>query len=177
MAALPDGSPGGKEAGLPTLKRALITFAAAAVIILVVAPFFAVSARRLAEATGLAESFVGTWLVGLSTSLPELVTALAAVRIGAYDLAVGNLFGSNAVNMVMFLPLDLVHGTGPILGMVHPVHAVSALVAVVLMAVGLAAIVYQAKGKLSMLEPSSGLILLGYLLGLAIVYAMSAPAA
>jgi cation:H+ antiporter len=160
--------------GSASLRRPLVAFGAASALILVVAPIFAASAQAVARATGLAESFVGTWLVGFSTSLPELVTSLAAIRIGAYDLAVGNLFGSNAVNMVMFLPLDLAHGPGPILGIVHPVHAVSALVAVVLMAIGLAAIVYHAKGKLSMLEPSSGLILLGYVVGLAIVYAMSA---
>lgn len=164
---------GAASDGVPSLRRALLSFAAAAAVVLLVAPRFAASAAGLAELTGLAQSFVGTWLVGLSTSLPELVTSLAAVRMGAYDLAVGNLFGSNAVNMVMFLPLDLAHRSGPILGTVHPVHAVSALVAVVLMAVGLAAIVYRAKGKLSMLEPSSGLIVLGYLVGLALIFGMS----
>jgi cation:H+ antiporter len=51
---------------------------------------------------------MGTWLVGLATSLPELVTSLAAVRLRAYDLAVGNLFGSNALNMTIFAVLDAV---------------------------------------------------------------------
>lgn len=173
-----DVAAGERSSGEPAgLRRAVLTFGAGAAIILVVAPLLASSAKGLADATGLAQSFVGTWLVGLSTSLPELVTSLAAVRIGAYDMAVGNLFGSNAFNMLLFVPLDVAHRSGPILGAVHPVHAVTALVAVVLMAVGLAAIVYRAKGKLSMLEPSSGLILLGYLAGLAIIFGMStAPA-
>ena len=36
-------------------------------------------------------------MVAVVTSLPELVTTVAAVRIGAYDLAIGNLFGSNCL--------------------------------------------------------------------------------
>jgi cation:H+ antiporter len=116
---------------------------------------------------------VGIWLVGLATSLPELVTSLAAVRMRAYDLAVGNLFGSNAFNMLMFLPLDLVHRGGPILGVVGEVHALAALVSVVLMAFALAAIVYRAGGRVKMLEPSGLLMLLAYLLGLALIFSQA----
>jgi cation:H+ antiporter len=52
-------------------------------------------------------------LVGITTSLPELVTATAAVRLGAFDLAVGNLFGSNAFNMAAFFFVDLAFLAGP----------------------------------------------------------------
>ena len=68
--------------------------------------------------------------------LPEFVTSLAAVRLGAFDLAVGNLFGSNAVNMVIFVPLDLAHRTGPVFDAIDPAHAISALVASALLADG-----------------------------------------
>ena len=152
------------------LSSALAGFGIAALVVLVAAPAFAFTAKRLAELTGLAQSFVGTWLVGVATSLPELVTSLAAVRMGAYDLAVGNLFGSNAVNMVLVLPLDLAHGGGPFLASVSPVHVVSALVAIVLMGVGLATIVYRSRSQRTGLEPSSGLMLLLYFAGLALVY-------
>lgn len=154
----------------PSLRRAVIGLLVASLVILIAAPLFAASAKRLAELTGLATSFVGTWLVGFATSLPELVTSLAAVRMGAYDLAVGNLFGSNAVNMAMFTPLDLAHPGGPILAVVGEVHVLSALVAIILMGIGLAAIVYRAKGRLAMLEPSSALMVLAYLLGLGLFY-------
>ena len=161
------------EEGGPTLRVAIGRFLAASLVILVVAPLFASFADRLADATGLAASFIGTLLVGLSTSLPELVTCVAAVRIGAYDLAVGNLFGSNALNMTLLLPLDAVHRSGPILADVQPVHAVSALVAIGLMAVGVAAIVYRTSRRMTVLEPSSLLMLIGYVAGVITVYWMS----
>lgn len=146
-----------------------LKFAAAALVLLVAAPAFARSADGLARVTGLGTTFVGTWLVGFSTSLPELVTSLAAVRLRAYDLAVGNLFGSNAFNMAVFPLLDAVSPNGPVLHVVNPAHVISALTAIVLMSIALAALVYRARGRFSLLEPSSALILIGYVLGLALV--------
>lgn len=138
-------------------------------MILITAPQFARAAERLAIVTGIGTTFIGTWLVGFSTSLPELVTSLAAVRLGAFDLAVGNLFGSNAFNMTILVVLDVVQGPGSYLGVISPVHAISALVAVALMAVAVAALIYRAEGRLRMLEPSSAIIITGYVLGLAAV--------
>ena len=51
--------------------------------------------------------------MAITTSLPELVASIAAVRLGAFDLAIGNTFGSNAFNMVLFVPLDAFH-EGPL---------------------------------------------------------------
>jgi cation:H+ antiporter len=175
------GEAGGAEGGAgeggegTSLRQAAVGFALAALVILVAAPLFAGCAKRLAELTGMDTSFLGTWLVGLSTSLPELVTSLAAVRIHAYDLAVGNLFGSNALNMAIFLPLDLAHTGGPVLGAIEPVHALSALCGVVLMGIGLAAIIYRARGRITALEPSSALMVAVYVAALVLVYAYGGP--
>ena len=162
-------APGSVAESPTTLRRALVMFAVGALILLVAAPTFARAARGIAEATGLGATFIGTWLVGFSTSLPELVTSLAAVRMRAYDLAVGNLFGSNAFNMAVFPLLDAVSPTGPLFGAIAATHAISALVAIGLMGLALAALVYRARGRLSLLEPSSALIVVGYVLGLALV--------
>jgi cation:H+ antiporter len=152
-----------------TLRQAIARFAVASVVILAVAPFFARSAEGIAEATGLGTTVVGTWLVGFSTSLPELVASLAAVRLRAFDMAIGNLFGSNAMNMIMFAILDAISPAGPILATVSPVHAMSALVAIMLMSVGMAAIAYRTHGRLRMLEPSSSVMLLLYLMGIGVL--------
>jgi cation:H+ antiporter len=165
--ALPGQTP--EAESKPSLRRALIMFAGGTVVLVVAAPAFARSADGVATATGLGATFIGTWLVGFSTSLPELVTCLAAVRMRAYDLAVGNLFGSNAFNMAVFPLLDAVSSTGPVFSAITATHAISALVAIGLMGIALAALVHRARGRLSLLEPSSALILVGYVLGLALV--------
>jgi len=157
------------DASAPSLRRAGRLFALAALGLIAVAPVFAWSAHGVAVVSGLGDTFVGTWAVGLSTSLPELVTSLAAVRRGAFDLAVGNLFGSNAVNMALFLPLDLV-SAGSVFHGLDAAHAASALLAVVLMALSLAAILYRAERRFGMIEPDSALVLLAYLVGLWLLY-------
>ena len=152
-----------------SLRGAVAGFLAAAVVITAAAPLFAAAAERIAEVTGMSHTMMGTWLAGLATSLPEFVTSLAAVRLGAFDLAVGNLFGSNAVNMVIFVPLDLAHRTGPVFDAIDPAHAISALVASALMSMSLVALVSRARRRFSILEPS-GLAMIGvYVLGMLLI--------
>jgi cation:H+ antiporter len=55
-------------------------------------------ATTLAEDLGINEGFVGVTLVAIGTSLPELVTAIAAARQNQTDLIIGNLLGSNLFN-------------------------------------------------------------------------------
>jgi cation:H+ antiporter len=166
-----EGATGTGEIGLVgPLRPTVMRFIGASLVILVSGPTLAASAKALAEATGPQYSFVGTLLVGLATSLPELVTSLTAVRLQAYDLAVGNLYGSNAFSMVLLAPLDLAYTDGPILGALDTVHALTGLVSVVLMAIGLAALVYRAKGRFAMLQPSGIAIVIVYVLGLLAVY-------
>lgn len=158
------------DPALPSLRRASMRLLSAALVLLVAAPLFASSATALGELTGLDTGFVGTWLVGLATSLPELVTSITAVRMRAYDLAVGNLFGSNTASMLVLVVLDIIYPGGAMLDAVNPAHAISALMAIALMALGYAAILFRAKGRFSLLEPSSGLLLIVYIVGLWLVY-------
>jgi cation:H+ antiporter len=65
------------------------------------------SAETIATQTGLGETFVGTLLMALVTSLPELAAGLAAARMGLLDMAIGNYLGSNALNMALLLVADL----------------------------------------------------------------------
>jgi len=160
----------GRRRPLPTLRHALIGYAVSALAILVVAPAFARAAESIAVQTGLGTTFVGAWLVGLATSLPELVASVAAVRIGAFDMAVGNLFGSNGFNMAIFFALDLAHPGGHLFAAVSPAHAITGLFGIILTSLGLAAIVYRAQRRFAMIEPDSLAIVLGYFFGMWMLY-------
>jgi cation:H+ antiporter len=148
------------------LARSLAGFGAATAIILVAAPAFARSAAALARELGIAETFLGTLLVGVTTSLPELSSSLAAARFGAFDLAVANLFGSNAFNMVIFFAMDLASPT-PIFGAVSTAHVMTVLFANLMMSIGIAAIVVRnGSRRLALIEPSSAAMVLTYMVGL-----------
>lgn len=72
-------------------------------------------AEVLAVQTGLGSSFIGVTVLAASTSLPELSTTLAAVRIGAYTMAISNIFGSNLIMLALLLPADIFFRPGRLL--------------------------------------------------------------
>lgn len=72
------------------------------------------SAIAITERTGLSETVVGTFLTAVSTSLPELVAAIAAVRRGALSLAVGNIIGGNAFDTLFVAVSDVAYREGSI---------------------------------------------------------------
>jgi cation:H+ antiporter len=152
-----------------SLKAAVAGFAASALAILLAGPFLAAAADQLAEVTGLGGTFVGTSLVAFSTSLPEMVSSLAALRLGAYDLAIGNIFGSNALNMVLIVPLDIVY-PGPILAAVSVRHAFTCMAAVLATLVAIMGQLYQAESRIRFLEPDAGIIILIVIAALTVVF-------
>ncbi len=160
------------EAPAGALRRAGLGFAAASLALLAAAPLLAESAKDIAAATGISTTFIGTSLVAVTTSLPELVVSIAAVRLGAFDLAVGNLFGSNAINMALLFVADAAYRRGPLLASIDTAHAVTAFVGILLMSVGLMGIVYRAEQRFVLIEPDSVLMIVGYLLGMGLVYRM-----
>ncbi|MEW6651587.1 MAG: sodium:calcium antiporter, partial [Chloroflexota bacterium] len=86
-------------AGLPGWKTAIFGFLAASAALIYVSPWLIRSTAEIAIITGLGATFIGTTLLALVTSLPELVATISAAKIGADDMAIGNLFGSNMFNM------------------------------------------------------------------------------
>jgi cation:H+ antiporter len=152
----------GAAAMFSSIKGDLAKFGVAALIILATAPVLVIAANGIAEESGLGETFVGASFLAFATSLPELATALAAIRIGAFDLAVGSLLGSNAFNMAIILLADLFYTSGPILANVDPIEAFVGVSAILLMSIVLAGIIHGAKTRASRLEPGAGMTIVVY---------------
>jgi len=55
---------------------------------------------------------VGSIFLALTTSLPEMVVTISAVRMGSFDLAIGNVYGSNMTNMFIVSVCDAFHPSG-----------------------------------------------------------------
>jgi len=151
-----------RKAILYAIRWDLAKFGVAALVILVAAPFLVNAADGIATEAELSESFVGASFLAFSTSLPELATAVAAVRIGAFDLAVGSLLGSNAFNMAIILIVDIFYTEGPILAAVNATQAFVGVSAILLMSIVVAGIIHGAKTRASRLEPGSGMTLVAY---------------
>ena len=140
------------------LARAVMGYLAAAALIVAAGPYLAEAADTLADLTGLGGTFVGTTLVACSTTLPELVTTVAAVRLGAFDLALGNVFGSNAFNIVLLAVLDAA-SPGSLLATVSPTHVLTCFGAVLVTAVTILGQLYLAERRIQFVEPDALLVL------------------
>jgi cation:H+ antiporter len=128
-----------------SLRTAVWRYLGAAVLLVIAAANLPPLAVQLAEATGLAQGFVGTAFVALSTSLPEIVVSLTAMRLGAWDLAAANVLGSNLFNVAIVAIDDLAFTGGPLLLHVSNGHAVTALGAATMSIVVIAGLVVKPK--------------------------------
>lgn len=152
-----------EEASRHSLGGLWLRFGLAVFLIFVSAPVVTLSVKAIADSTGIAQTFLGAALLAITTSIPELVASIASLRIGAYDMAVGNLFGSNVANMSVLLFADIAYTEGPILAAVSPTQAVSAVGAILLMAIAVAAIVGESeKTRFRQLEPDAFVLLIAY---------------
>lgn len=125
------------------MRQAVTAFAASALVVVAVSLWLPFVAQDLAGAMSWHNTFVGTLFVAMVTSLPEVVVTVAALRIGAVDLAVANLFGSNLFNILVIGVDDLFFLKGPILDHVVPVHAISAFSAIMMTGIAIVGLVYR----------------------------------
>lgn len=166
-AVIPDIEPG---PNFPSLRRGIIGFALATIVLMTVVPILVDASTGIAEITGLGTGFVGTSLLALVTSLPELIAALAAMRINAFDLAVGNLFGSSVFNMFAMGLADFVYLDGRFLGAIDPNFAIVGLLGLLLTAMALMGTLARVERRFLFIELDSAAILIVYFLGMYLLF-------
>ncbi len=126
-----------------TLRQIAWRYAAAASVVVVAATWLPFVGEALAAQMGWNESFVGTLFVGFVTSLPEMVVTFAAVRMGAVDMAVGNVFGSNLFNAAIIAVDDLLYTPGPLLADVSPSHGMTGIAAMMMTGVAVVGLLFR----------------------------------
>lgn len=125
---------------------------------------------QLAASTGLGQSFIGNMLIAFTTSLPEVVVSIAAVKIGALDMAFGNLFGSNLFNIAILAIDDLFYTKGPILVDAASNHIIPGLSAILMSAVAIIALTYRSSKKTLFLGWDAWVIGLVYIVSTYFLY-------
>lgn len=139
---------GGEEYESGSLAGAFLRYLISAALVVGAAVWLANSGDRIAEAMGWEASFVGTQFLAFSTSLPELAASFAAIRLGAPELAIGNILGSNVFNMgfVLFLD-DVAFADGAIWTVASDVHVLTAVFAMFMTALVISAITLRPRGR------------------------------
>jgi cation:H+ antiporter len=156
------------------LRTVILRYAVHAAIVVVAATFLPRIGEEIAVQTGLTRTFVGTLFIAISTSLPELVVAITALRMDAADMAVGNIFGSNMFNMAILAIDDIAYVKEPLLLNASPDHIVSIVAAIAMTAIATAGITYRIRAKRIMLSWDSLAILITYGITLYVLYSLPA---
>ncbi len=156
--------------GTPKLWVGLVGFMAAAAALFAITPVMVSSSAEIAEITGLGTTFVGTTLVAMVTSLPEMVTTIAAIRIGASDMAIGNLFGSNMFNMFAMGFTDLFFTGGRFLSTIDPSFVLVGLFGLLMTIVGLVGNLAKLERRIFSIELDSLILFILYFWGMFLLY-------
>lgn len=127
------------------------------------------SAKSIADQTGLSDTLVGGILTALATSGPELVTTIAAIRIGALNLAVGNIFGTNCFNMLVVAAADAGYSGGSIYHDMAPVQVTWGLVSILMTSILLLGMMRRQTYGIGRIGFESALILGVYALALGVI--------
>jgi len=159
------------DSSIPSLKIALIGFGLAVIALAFATPYTVRSTSEIAKITNISTGFIGATLLAITTSLPEMVATISAVRIRAYDLAIGNLFGSNLFNMFALGLTDAFYLKGRFLSSIDPAFALVGLLGLIMTSLGLVGnIVRVERRHLGFIEVDALIILIGYLLSMFFLY-------
>jgi cation:H+ antiporter len=130
-----------------SLRSAIAHYSVAALVVVVAALWLPQIGAELARRTGLGEAFVGSLFIAITTSLPEIVVSLAAVRIGAVDLGIANVLGSNLFNMLILGLDNVFYRPGPLMTDAAAGHSLSVAAVVMMNALFLIGLTYKVMTK------------------------------
>jgi len=166
------GAPVGVELDVPSigLRHAVAGFVVSMAALVVISPWLVLAAKEIALITGLGTGLVGMTLFAFVTSIPEMVAVLVAVRLGAFDMAVGNLFGSNVFNMLALGITDGFYVQGLLFSDINTNFTIAGLIVLLLINLGLIGNLARLERKLWFIELDALLIILTFVGGMLLLF-------
>lgn len=129
------------------IRRVYFMFALAAVAVIGAGIWLSFIGGEIVGTYGWHASFVGSLFLAITTSVPELVVSIAALRLGAIDMAVADILGSNMFNIAIITPVDIFSRQGPVLSLVSRAHVTTAVVAIVMSLLVIVGLRFRQKRK------------------------------
>lgn len=172
--------PAGRVAAAPetgaaregSVARLSLLLAAAGGVILIAGYLATVSGEALAEQTGLGTSFFGAVFLAGATSLPELSSAWAALKLNRAQMAMGDILGGNMFDVLLIAVVDVLHRDGPAMGAVGPFSAAAAMLGALMSGVYIIGLVERRDRTVLRMGWDSGVVILLYAGGLVVLFAL-----
>lgn len=144
-----------------TLRQAITGYTFAAIAVIAAGSWLPFVATDIAELMGWRQGFVGSLLVAAVTSAPEVAVTISALSIGAIDMAIANLLGSNLFDILILAIDDLFYTKGSLLDNVASSHTTTVFTAIMMSALVIVGFVFrpQQRAVLKLTWISLGLLL------------------
>jgi cation:H+ antiporter len=160
-----------RGAGAPvSLRLLVVTTAVLAAIILFAGFALSQTGDAIATQTGIGSALVGFALIGTATSMPELSTIVEAVRLRRYEMAFGQVLGTNFINLSLILVADVFFVGGPVISELGAFETVSALLGIILIGIFLVGILERRNPRVLNMGYDSLAILVVFAGGLGLLY-------
>ncbi|MHC4663968.1 MAG: sodium:calcium antiporter [Planctomycetota bacterium] len=127
---------------------------------------------KLQKLHNLDASIIGTLFLAIVSSLPELVTALAAARLFLYDMAIGSIFGSNIFNLMILAVADFLYKDEVIYASASGKHKITGIFVIILSCICICGMIYRSKRKIARIGIDVIAIVVVYILGAILVFFM-----
>lgn len=102
---------------------------------------------EISRTTGWGAGFVGSLLIAITTSMPELVVTISALRLGSPDMAIGDILGANMLDIMAITWADLAYTKGPILSAVSNSHLITTVLTITMSLLVIVAIRFRQQRK------------------------------
>lgn len=112
-------------------RQVLVLFIGAAVSIMIIGSILTITAERISSITGIGASFIGSFLVAISTSLPDAVSVGTALKLRNFNLGISSLLGSNAFNLMILAITDVFYIKGNLLQNSGMANIITGIVSVI----------------------------------------------
>lgn len=166
-----NGDNGASQAsGEQSLGAASAKIAIGAAVIMIAGFFLSQTGDAIARQTGLGQSFMGAVFLALSTSLPDISTIVAALRLRQYEMAISDVFGTSLFNLVLIFLVDAISRGAPVFNAISGFSLFAALLGIALTTIYLIGLIERRNRTIARMGFDSLATLCAYFAGLFILY-------
>ncbi len=154
-----------------SLKKEIFMFSVSSLVIIGVGIYLPVVGKELAKIMNWNDSFVSVIFLAFVTSFPELVVSFSTARMGAFDMLLGNITGSNLFNVAIVFFIDIFYIKNQLYASVSPGNAAVGVIALLMNFILFFAVVRQSKHKFfNRFSINAILLILLYIMNLLVTY-------
>ena len=163
----------GSQPRKPLDRQLIAKIVASGTVILAAGVLLTWSAEGIAEHTGLDTAVAGLTLLAVATSLPELSTAISAVKIGRNDLAIGDVLGGNMFDLALIFFVDILYAGPPVLSEAGGFASFAGLLGIILTAIYLIGMIERRDKTIFNMGYDSVLVLIVYAGGISLIFSVA----